>query len=173
MMRRYARPEQFPYSQDLPVPVLLRCVARLDPKKVPATVNQQLAGSLKVMPRRQFGADDVVVVAGRGWQLDEARMGLTLNRRNTFARPKLTNQNQQVVATFARVAEFGNPLILAAKPPETTLTLEYPDTPRVRLVLGNDQPKVAKGGPGNEPRLRITTIEFDTLHLSLVADSER
>ncbi len=159
--------------RDLPVPVLLRCVARLDPKKVPATVNRQLVGSLKVMPRRQFGADDVVVVAGRGWQLDEARMGLSLNGRNTFARPKLTNKDQQVLATFARVAEFGNPLVLAPKPPETTLTLEYPDTPRVRLVFGNDQPKVARVGPANEPRLKITAIEFDTLRLSLVADSER
>ena len=159
--------------RDLPVPVLLRCVARLAPGKVPATVNRQLAGSLKVMPRRQFGADDIVVVAGSGWQLNEARIGLSLNGRKMTIRPKLTNRDQQVVATFVRVAEFGNPLALASKPPRTMLTLEYPDTPRVRLALGDNRPKVSGVGPDNEPGLKITSIEFDTLHLSLVADAGR
>ena len=158
--------------RDLPVPVLLRCVARLDPGKVPATVNRQLAGSLKVMPRRQFGADDIVVVAGNGWQLNEARIGLSLNGRKITIRPKLTNRDQQVLATFVHVAEFGNPFALASKPPRTIVTLEYPDTPRVRLALGNNRPKVSGIGPENEPGLKITAIEFDTLHLSLVADAD-
>ena len=159
--------------RDLPVPVLLRCVARLDPGRVPATVNRQLAGSLKVMPRRQFGADDIVVVAGNGWQLKEARIRLSLNGRKITIRPKLTNRDQQVLATFVHVAEFGNPFALASKPPRTILTLEYPDTPRVRLALGDNRPKVTGVGPDNEPGLKITAIEFDTLHLSLVADAGR
>jgi hypothetical protein len=77
------------------------------------------------------------------------------------------------VATFSRVAEFGNPLSVAARPPKATLTLEYPDTPRVRLVLGDDRPKVSTARPSGLPGLRITAIEFDTLHLSLVANAGR
>ena len=166
--RRLADPK---VCRDLPVSVLLRCVARLDPEQVPATVNRQLAGSLKVMPRRVFGADDLVVVAADSWQLAEARLVLSLNGKASTTRPTLSSRDGRVVATFARVAEFGNPLTVAARPPVATLTLEYPDTPRVRLVLGDDKPRTDR--PRVEPGLRITTIEFDTLHLSLIADLGR
>ena len=159
--------------RDLPVSVLLRCAARLDPKNVPATVNRQLAGSLKVIPRRVFGPDDIVVVAGPGWQLGEARIALALDGKTSSIRPRFSRQDTHVVATFSRVAEFGNPLSVAARPPKTTLTLEYPDTPRVRLVLGDDRPKVSTARPSGLPGLRITAIEFDTLHLSLVANAGR
>jgi hypothetical protein len=159
--------------RDLPVSVLLRCAARLDARKVPATVNLQLAGSLKVMPRRLFGPDDVVVVAGQGWELGEARIVLALNGKTSSIKPRFSRQGSQVVATFSRVAEFGNPLGVVARPPQATLTLEYSDTPRVKLVLGEDQPKVSKVQQSGLPGLRITAIEFDTLHLSLVANAGR
>ena len=159
--------------RDLPVSVLLRCAARLDADKVPATVNLQLADSLKVMPRRLFGPDDVVVVAGQGWELGEARIVLALNGKTSSIKPRFSRQGSQVVATFSRVAEFGNPLAVVARPPQATLTLEYPDTPRVKLVLGEDQPKVSKVQQSGLPGLRITAIEFDTLHLSLVANAGR
>jgi len=159
--------------RDLPVPVLLRCAARLDPEQVPSTVNRQLVGSLKVMPRRIFGADDVVVLADEGWQLAEARVVLALDGKATTIRPRLSSHDGRVVATFSRVGEFGNPLTIASRPPTTTLTLEYPDTPRVRLVLGNNRPQVARPGPKSETGLRITAIQFDSLHLSLVADAGR
>ena len=159
--------------RDLPVSVLLRCAARLDADKVPATVNLQLAGSLKVMPRRLFGPDDVVVVAGQGWELGEARIVLALNGKTSRIKPRFSRQGSQVVATFSRVAEFGNPLGVVTRPPQATLTLEYPDTPRVKLVLGEDQLKVSKVQQSGLPGLRITAIEFDTLHLSLVANAGR
>ena len=159
--------------RDLPVSVLLRCAARLDARKVPATVNLQLAGSLKVMPRRLFGPDDIVVVAGQGWELGEARIVLALNGKTSSIKPRFSRQGSQVVATFSRVAEFGNPLGVVARPPQATLTLEYSDTPRVKLVLGEDQPKVSKVQQSGLPGLRITAIEFDTLHLSLVANAGR
>ncbi len=159
--------------RDLPVSVLLRCAARLDARKVPATVNLQLAGSLKVMPRRLFGPDDIVVVAGQGWELGEARIVLALNGKTSSIKPRFSRQGSQVVATFSRVAEFGNPLGVVTRPPQATLTLEYPDTPRVKLVLGEDQLKVSKVQQSGLPGLRITAIEFDTLHLSLVANAGR
>ncbi|MEC9008857.1 MAG: hypothetical protein VX877_06310 [Planctomycetota bacterium] len=159
--------------RDLPVPVLLRCASRLDPDKVPATVNRQLAGSLRVMPRRVFGADDVVVVAGNGWQLGEAKLVLALNGKPTTIRPRLFKRDGQLVATFSRVAEFGNPLTVASGSPTAALTLQYPDTPQIRLVLGDGKPTVAKDGVRAKPGLAITTIDFDSLHLSLVAAAGR
>ena len=87
--------------RDLPVPVLLRCAARLDPEQVPSTVNRQLVGSLKVMPRRIFGADDVVVLADEGWQLAEARVVLALDGKATTIRPRLSSHDGRVVAGFA------------------------------------------------------------------------
>ena len=115
----------------LPVPVLLRCASRLAPSKVPATVNRQLAASLRVMPRRVFGADDVVVVAGTGWQLDEAKLVLALNGKPTTIRPRLFRLDGQLVATFPTA------------------------------------------GSKAKPGLKITEIEFDSLHLSLVAAAGR
>jgi len=53
------------------------------------------------------------------------------------------------------------------------LTLEYADTPRVRLVLGNDQAQVADVQNSQQRGLRITSVKFDSLHLSLVADTGR
>ncbi len=159
--------------RDLPVPVLLRCASRLEPSKVPATVNRQLAASLRVMPRRVFGADDVVVVAGTGWQLDEAKLVLALNGKPTTIRPRLFRRDGQLVATFPRVAEFGNPLTVSSNSPTATLTLQYPDTPQIRLVLGNGKPAVATAGSKAKPGLKITEIEFDSLHLSLVAAAGR
>ena len=159
--------------RDLPVPVLLRCASRLAPSKVPATVNRQLAASLRVMPRRVFGADDVVVVAGTGWQLDEAKLVLALNGKPTTIRPRLFRRDGQLVATFPRVAEFGNPLTVSSNSPTATLTLQYTDTPLIRLVLGGGKPAVATAGSKAKPGLKITEIEFDSLHLSLVAAAGR
>ena len=97
---------------------------------------------------------------------------MSLKGRKIPFRPKLTNRDQQVLATFVHVAEFGNRFALASKPTRTIVTLEYPDTPRVRQALGNNRPKVSAIGPENEPGLKITAIEFDTLHLSLVAAAD-
>jgi hypothetical protein len=153
--------------------VLLRCTSRLDPADVPDTVNRQLVRSLQVMPSRVFGADDIVVTATGGWQLAEARLVLSLDGKTSNVRPTLARQNGRIVATFARVAEFGNPLVAATKPPVAALTLEYADTPRVRLVLGNDQAQVTDVQNNQQRGLRITSVQFDSLHLSLVADTGR
>ncbi len=155
----------------LPVPVLLRCAARLDRGHVPLAVQRQLAGSLRVTPTRVFGLDDLVITVSRGWQFDEARLVLSLDGKPTRIRPKLVRHNDQLTATFAGVGEFGNPLSANPRMPVATLTLEYPDTPRVRLVLGRDSASVTTSGipQPSAGGLRVTTVDFDTLHLSLVA----
>jgi len=158
---------------DLPVSVLLRCASRLDPADVPDTVNRQLVSSLQVVPRRVFGADDIVITATGGWQLGEARLVLSLDGKTSNVRPTLTKHNGQIVATFSRVAEFGNPLVATTKPPVASLTLQYADTPRVRLVLGGDQAPVTDVQNNQQRGLRITSVQFDSLHLSLVADAGR
>ncbi len=168
-----ARLEDPAVCRDLPVSVLLRCASRLDPANVPDTVNRQLARSLQVMPSRAFGADDIVITATDGWQLAEARLVLSLDGKTSSVRPTLAKQNGRIVAIFARVAEFGNPLVAVTKPPVAVLTLEYADTPRVRLVLGNDQAQVADVQNSQQRGLRITSVKFDSLHLSLVADTGR
>ncbi|MBQ17607.1 MAG: hypothetical protein CMJ65_10825 [Planctomycetaceae bacterium] len=159
--------------KDVPVPVLLRCASRLDAAKVPAALNRQLAGSLVVMPHRQFGPDDIVVVAGSGWQLGQARLTLNLNGRTVKIRPRLSRHKGQLVARFSRVGEFGNPLSGNRTPPKATLILDYPDTPKVRLALGDKRPNVVAAKPAADDGLRITAIQFDKMHLSLIAVAGR
>ncbi len=159
--------------KEIPVPVLLRCAARLDSGQVPVALNRHLASSLVVMPHRQFGPDDIVVIAGRGWQLGQARLTLSLNGQTVKIRPRLSRQKGQLVARFSRVGEFGNPLSGNRTLPKATLILDYPDTPKVRLALGDKRPTVVSAGPMADGGLRITAIKFDKMHLSLIAAAQR
>ena len=169
--------------RDVPVPVLLHCATRLGNGQLPPALVTQLGRSLTVIPHRQFGPDDLLVVADSGWNLQEAQLTLSLNGKPLTVRPQLIKDREWRVAKFAGVAEFGNPLTQLATPPQASLTLIYPDTPTIHLALGTtivplvkapgkprsvEQPRPTASRPG----LRITTIEFDKTHLSLVAASD-
>lgn len=169
--------------RDVPVPVLLHCATRLGNGRLPPALVTQLGRSLIVIPHRQFGPDDLLVVADSGWNLQDARLTLSLNGKPLTVRPRLIKDREWRVARFVGVAEFGNPLSQRPAPPRTSLTLIYPDTPAIHLALGttivpldkpSEGPKAVEQPmrPVGRPGLRITAIEFDKTHLSLIAASE-
>ena len=67
----------------------------------------------------------------------------------------------------------GNPLSGNRTSPKATLILDYPDTPKVRLALGDKRPSIVSTKPTAGDGLRITAIQFDKMHLSLIAVAGR
>ena len=163
--------------RDVPVPVLLRCAARIGDGRLPAPLMKQITSSLAAVPRLRFGTDDVVVFATPGWQLSRARLVLTVGDRQ-FTRPQVSYAAGRLAARFRDVGELGNPLARTPSQATMTLSLEFPDTPRIRIALSGQAPPVIAGGltPAalsvRSPTLRITAIDIDEVHLTLLTANE-
>ena len=159
--------------QRLPVVVLLQCATSLGTEKVPQTVWQQLGESLYAYPELHFGPDDLVIVAGPGWQLHHARVALELNGHR-YENMRGTWSPEASYLRFRGILDLGSDL----KPESyslqsATLILEFPDMPATRVSLQHIAPSMAAGtrGPGsmgNSPVHRVARSR--NTHLLRVAD---
>lgn len=122
--------------RDAPVPVLLRCAAKLDPKALPEPLVQHIASSLRAYPDLHFGPDDLVIVATPGWKLEQAKLSAQAGPHR-FDRPSLERtRDGEWLVRFRGVLDLGSQI----KPESTQLqavamALEYPGLPQILLSL--------------------------------------
>lgn len=136
--------------KQVPVPVLLACSSVLG-DQTPPTLRRQLTASIQGMPKLNFGADDYVIAAQPNWNIEGAKITLEMNGQR-YAQPQIAQQNGYATASFAGIAEWGHPLGgNADRLARSTIILEYPQLPPIRLVLdpqpAGDNSVVAQRGP--------------------------
>ena len=168
----------------IPIPGLLLCARLLGPDELPKNAETYLASTLTAVPRTSGRMNAISVSAVQGWKLNDAEASITDGVRTfQYAGHRAIDQGLEVNFTPSLDSrtdgEVGQTL---------NLTLHYPSTPAIHLVLApddrdevalNDQrgagrfPLFGTGLPGafrprEEQRLyRLREIEVDGLRLSL------
>ncbi len=158
--------------RELPAAQLLMCAAKLGDVRTPPAVVQTLQRTLQIAPRFNLGRDDLVVQSTPNWNLQQARMILAWGDKS-FDAPQWSMHNNTLNATFENVAEFGNGLS-STETRDVTLTIEYPNTPPIRLTLqlnGTDPAAVESAAPlvlanRRYPVYHVTSLEQDQTRLS-------
>lgn len=158
---------------DLPPALLVRCAAKLGDAQTPPVVAHVLQRSLQVSPRYNLGRDDLVVQAHSNWNLPHAQVTLTIGDR-TFDAPRWSTQNQVVTASFDGVGEFGSPLTTSDHQRDLTLTVQYLDSPPLKLALQLTAAESAGGETGSTlglttrrtPVYRVTGLEQEQVRMT-------
>ena len=168
--------------QLVPVPVLLDTARLLADDGLPAPLIGHLASTFVAYADLRFGRDDLVVSAGRTWQLAAARVVLVLEKQK-HAEPHRQPTRDGYELRFRGVCELGNPLAATAPLSPATVWLQWPNSPPVRLHLTFRPPQVVRqtGGsivsdagrpaapvvPWQRPTYQIVAVDVGetTLHL--------
>lgn len=161
------------FVRDIPPQHLLLCAAKLGPKEVPAAVIDQLTTSLQGTPRLNIGRDDFVVAVSPSWQLQHADVSLQWDDR-TFSNPRLNAGRDSLLLSFDSIAEMGTLGGSGYDKHDVILTIKYPDSAPLKLVLKSktDEPK-SHDVPNiplvtrRHPVYRVTSLEQNDFRLSL------
>lgn len=118
----------------IPVPGLLLCAKMLGSDDLPRTALEHLAGSLSAIPRGGGRGNSIAVAAASTWKLNDASPTISDGSR-TFEYAGHRDTAQGMEASFS--PRLSN---TSGSPPGDTLTmtLRYPGTPRIELILGED-----------------------------------
>lgn len=122
------------WVKDIPARQLLLCAAKIGQKDLPLVVSDQLTTSLQGTPRLNIGRDDFVVAVSPTWQIQNAAVALHWGDQ-TFSNPRVTNGRDSVLLSFDGVAEWGTPLTATHDRTDVSLSIKYPDSPPIKLVL--------------------------------------
>lgn len=161
------------HVRELPASQLLQCASKLGETRTPPAVVQSLQRSLQIAPRFNLGRDDLVVQSTPNWSLQQARMTLTLGDKS-FDSPQWSMHNNALHATFEGVAEFGNSLGSSGEAKDVMLTIEYANTPPIKLTLqliATDATAPESSIPSvlasrRQPVYRVAALEQDQTRLS-------
>ncbi len=121
-------------AKSIPAPLLLECVGVLGTGNIPEATLAQVLGSLKADVDHHFGLDDLRVDAGPLWQLDRAKISLSVGGKS-MGEPAVSVDSEKYKVRFARVAELGSPLQPSAMTEPLILTVKYPETETLRIHL--------------------------------------
>lgn len=121
-------------ANTIPAPLLLECVGVLGTGNIPQATLAQLFGSLKADVDHHFGLDDLRVDAAPIWQLDRAKVSMSLGGKPVVD-PSVSLDSDKYKVRFARIAEFGNPLQPGTMTEPVILTVKYPETETIRIHL--------------------------------------
>ncbi len=130
--RMFERLSDLEVTRSVPVPVLLRSARLLASDELPKSLIEYLRSSMFGYPDLRFGRDDLVFVSAPGWQLSAAQISLQADGQ-TFNRPDRRSFRDRYEIRFRRILESGSPLKPSSQLPPATLTLRYPDAPRIRV----------------------------------------
>lgn len=109
-------------------------------------------GSFKADFDRHFGPDDFRIEAASRWQLDRAKLAISLDGKiNTQATVSVESDKQKV--RFARITEIGSGLAPAAVPDAIVLCIQYPETGTFKLHLQEMSPRTLKALTGGGKNL--------------------
>ncbi len=161
------------HVRELPASQLLQCASKLGETRTPPAVVQSLQRSLQIAPRFNLGRDDLVVQSTPNWSLQQARMTLVWGDK-TFDAPHWSMHNNTLQATFEGVAEFGNNLGSTGETRDVTLTIEYANTPPIKMTLqlNATDPAVPESSipsvlaSRRQPVYRVAALEQDQTRLS-------
>ena len=161
------------WIRDIPARQLLLCAAKLGQRDVPQTVLDHLTSSLQGTPRLNLGRDDFVISVGPTWQLQNAAVTLHWGDRS-FSNPRETAGRDSVLLSFDGIAEFGNPLAFHRSQNDFAVTIKYPDSAPLKLVLKSKEDSAKSHDLSslpiisrNHPVYRVTTLEQNDFRLSL------
>lgn len=174
----------------VPIPGLLLCAKLLGPEQLPARASTYLASTLTAVPRTSGRINTIAVAAARGWKLNDAEATISDGSRTfQYAGYRAVEEGLEVSFTPSLNSRMDGEV-------GTTLqmTLQYPSTPAIRLVLSQDNrdddgsvdsknsglfPRLSGGLPGvsrrrdGERMYRVQEIEVDGLRLSLQTMPEK
>jgi hypothetical protein len=123
----------------IPVPGLLLCAKMLGSDDLPRTALEHLSGSLSAMPRGGGRGNSIAVAAASTWKLNDASPTISDGSRTfEYAGHRDTAQGMEASFSPSLSSTSGGP------PGDTlTMTLRYPGTPRIELILGEDAAAMA------------------------------
>ena len=167
----------------LPIPVLLHCANVLGREKTPEPVRRHLNGSMYAYADLNFGRDDLVLLALPSWNLQQAKLSLTVGERR-FEQSKLESSKGHTRIRFREIGELGTPLKRTSKQRSVVLTLEYPDDNTLRVHLQKPRGKARPSGvafvkslrnqetpstqlPIRENALRIVAVDLRASRIAL------
>ncbi len=170
------------------MPLLVHAAALIGTKELPDAVAARFGSTLQLYPDMKFGADDLILQATPGWQLEHARISMTVGGR-TLVKPDVTVSRESAYVSFPRAVELGHPIALATNAPPVDLVIEYPGSAEIRLQLTPGRPEAGTqrerialfgfGGGQEEPALqvrpgaaRIATIDVAQTRLSLLGPEQ-
>jgi hypothetical protein len=168
----------------IPIPGLLLCAKLLGPDELPERANTYLASTLTAVPRSSGRMNAISVAAARGWKLNDAETTISDgNHTFQYAGHRTVEEGLEVSFTPSLNSRTDGELGKTLR-----MTLQYPSTPAIRVVLGQDeqdgdQPDEQRGSGrfplfgGSIPAVnrsrdgqrtyRVQEIEVDGLRLSL------
>jgi hypothetical protein len=128
----------------IPVPGLLLCARLLGSDELPRTALDHLGDSLTAVPRSGGRANSISVAAAAAWKLNDASPTISDGSR-TFEYAGHRDTAEGLEASFSPSLSSG-----PGGPPGETLrmTLRYPGTPRIELVLWEEEVQPAGGERG-------------------------
>ena len=163
----------------IPIPGLLLCAKLLGPEEIPARASTYLASTLTAVPRTSGRTNAISVAAARGWKLNDAETTISDGSRTfQYAGHRAVEDGLEVSFTPSLNSRTDGDLGTTLR-----MTLQYPATPAIRVVLmqdeSDDDAASDQRGSGrfplfgaNRPRddgrtYRVQEIEVDGLRLSL------
>ncbi len=165
----------------VPIPGLLLCATVLSEDQYPAAARRRVVASLRATPDVRFGRDTIALRTTPDWKLADAQIRMQIGERQLDP-PQINTTQHGVEARFASAGDLGNPF--RADTAGMVLTLEYPESPTIRVHLepappGRNRISVpgvdlrsleAAGGGG----YRISVVEVGERRLTMkTADPER
>ena len=139
-------------ARSIPAPLLLECLGVLGTGNIPPATLAQVLGSLEADVDHHFGPDDFRIEANPLWQLDRAKIAVTLGGK-TFTDPAVSTESDEHKARFSRVGELGGLLQPSAKPESILVTIKYPETETLTLHLQQVSPRTLKTLTGEDDLL--------------------
>ena len=165
------------WIKEIPARHLLMCAAKIGQRDLPLSVADQLTTSLQGTPRMNLGRDDFVVAVSPSWQIQSAAVTLHWGEK-TFANPRVTGGRDSVLLSFDGIAEFSNPLSPIHEKGEVSLSIKYPDSAPLKLVLKSKNESSRSLELANlpivgrrHPVYRVVSLEQNEMRLSLLPDT--
>jgi len=118
----------------IPIPGLLLCAKLLGPKEIPERASTYLASTLTAVPRSSGRMNAISVAAARGWKLNDAETTISDGSRTfQYAGHRAVEDGLEVSFTPSLNSRTDGDLGKTLR-----MTLQYPSTPAIRVVLGQD-----------------------------------
>ena len=119
----------------IPIPGLLLCARLLGPEELPARASAYLASTLTAVPRMSGRMNAISVAAARGWKLNDAETTITDGSRTfQYAGHRAVEDGLELSYTPSLNSRTDGDLGKTLR-----MTLQYPATPAIRVVLSQDE----------------------------------
>ena len=118
----------------IPIPGLLLCAKLLGPEQIPVEANTYLASTLTAVPRTSGRMNTISVAAARGWKLNDAEATISDGSRTfQYAGHRAVEEGLEVSFTPSLNSRTDGDVGKTLR-----MTLQYPATPAIRVVLTED-----------------------------------